>query len=138
MFPQLALKDFPHPREGEGIQEYHALTCLQKENFRRSEFREIISKALVTPDSIITEFSEAEKAEAAGKPWAHPYRVRFDGAVRGQFLGDGAGVAGSAMASPVGTSARSIGCNVTFPSGRLARRSASAAPAVSYAGMPRD
>jgi DNA-binding NarL/FixJ family response regulator len=37
------------------IQEYRALTCLQKENFRRSEFRKIISKILVTPDSIIAD-----------------------------------------------------------------------------------
>jgi DNA-binding NarL/FixJ family response regulator len=42
------------------IQEFGALTCLQKENFRRSELREIISKVLVTPDSIIAEISEAD------------------------------------------------------------------------------
>ena len=42
------------------IQEYSALTCLQKEYFRRSEFREIISKALVTPDSVIAEISESD------------------------------------------------------------------------------
>ena len=42
------------------IQEYNAMTCLQKEYFRRSEFREIISQALVTPDSVIAEISESD------------------------------------------------------------------------------
>ena len=43
------------------IQEFRALTCLQKEYFRRSEFREIITKALVTPDIVVAEIARMEK-----------------------------------------------------------------------------
>ena len=41
------------------IQDYGAQTCLQKENFRRVEFREIINKVLATPVS--TEFRNRQR-----------------------------------------------------------------------------
>jgi hypothetical protein len=42
------------------IQEFRAMTCLQKEFFRRSEFKEIITIALATSDIIVDKISVAD------------------------------------------------------------------------------